>query len=136
MACCSAKRVSGPAWDGLSTSHTFLFEVGAWFAVLLGGGLLVLLTALAASFSAAARARLRPVVRTVGQSLRHRVERVLDTPFLLGASARCRLSGRLYPVSGRLAGAVFRYFNVFVLVVAGVVLGGFVRALMLLIPAA
>lgn len=115
MACCSARRVSGRAWDGDSEPRFLLLELGilaAW--VVLGGLGIVLITALAAVSPWARRQRGRFSV-TVRDSLKRSGERVLDAPFLVGPAARCRVSSHLYRVHAPLAGFVFRWFNLLVL---------------------
>lgn len=111
MACCTARRVSGRAWDGDVKPAGFLREL-----VLLAGGTLlgalgIAMILLLWPFSIRARRQRRRFVAAVTDSLERRAGRVLDAPFLVGPSGRCRASSSLYPVSRRLSGVVFRYFN-------------------------
>ena len=47
--------------------------------------------------------------------LRGLINRILNEPFIFDSSFRCRISGKLMRFSNRMAGAVYKYFNLILL---------------------
>jgi len=102
------------------------FPLALLAVVVLSGlsALLLAIVALVTPFSREARTQFAPLARGCRDFLAGSYGRSLDQPFLVDGTVRCRLSGRLYPASGVLAGWLYRYFNFVVLgLVTGMVAG-------------
>jgi hypothetical protein len=123
MACCGAQG-SGEA------ERTLPFPLAL---ILLSGSAVLSLVALVglgavSPFSREARASFLPLAGGARAFLAASGNRMLAQPFLVSGPDRCRITGRLYPISETLAGMLYRYFNLFVLgflglAIAGIVLG-------------
>jgi hypothetical protein len=111
MACCSARRVSGRAWDGDVVPRAFLIEAAILVASAILGGLGILLVLALTPVSSWARRQRRRFTAAVTDAVSRSASRVLAAPFLVTAASRCRLSARVYRVSRPIAGFTFRYFN-------------------------
>lgn len=110
MACCG---MQGNADKERRLPFPVALFVLAFLAVLAAGSLLAV--ALLIPFSREARSQWTPLGRGILAFISSSFSRSLDQPFLVHRSVRCRLSGRLYPASGLLAGWTYRYFNLVVL---------------------
>lgn len=126
MACCSARRVTGRAWEGNGPGRPFLVELLLLVVGLVLGSVGIALVFLLLPFTAWARRQRVRFVAAVTDSWKASVNRLLDTPFLVDPTRRCRVSSSLYGWSKPAAGFVFRYFNVLLLwALAGIAaLGG------------
>lgn len=115
MACCGAAE---------RPSHSFL-----WLLVLLLGtgavGAAACLVALVEdALFAFRRGNLGRTRAFFSRALGNIARRMLEEPFLLPSTARCRVSGRLYRTSPRLAGNVFKYFNAILFLGMGLLAAG------------
>lgn len=105
MACCALRK---------RKKQMMIVPLGLLTAVTVVGGLLIGLFALAGLVSrgfARRRDRARKTVKQLRDGLK---DRILNEPFLFDATVRCKVSGRLMGTSTRLAGLVFKYFNILV----------------------
>lgn len=110
MACCGGKgAVEGDGGRRFFPVELLRLAVNAVFSALF-----LFLVHLAALVSAEARRQAPALREAVAGDLSRSFSDVLDTPFLVDGRHRCRLSGRLYPVSETLAGGLYRYFNLLV----------------------
>ena len=115
MACCSARRTTGRANEGTGPGRPFLLELVLLVLGVVLGTLGIMTVVALCPVSAWARRQRARFIAAVKDSWRAAGNRLLDTPFLVGPSGRCRVSSVLYRWSKPTAGFVFRYFNVLLL---------------------
>lgn len=80
------------------------------------GGSVVLILSVGGLFSPTLAAKGARTWRFLKDLLTGLKTRILDQPFLFDSSLRCKISGKLMRHSTLLAGAVYRYFNLIILV--------------------
>jgi Flp pilus assembly protein TadB len=123
MACCALRK---------RKKQLMVVPLGLLTAVYVVGGLLIGLFALAGLVSRGVARRRDRARRTVKQLTDGLKDRILNEPFLFDSTVRCKVSGRLMGRSTRLAGLVFKYFNLLVFAGAAasvaIVVGGFFLA--------
>lgn len=108
MACCALKKQK----KQLMIVPVFLFVLS-----LVIGGALVLCLSLGGLFSRALAEKRDRALRLLKELLGGLRTKILNEPFLFDSSLRCKISGRMMRRSTVLAGAVYRYFNLIVLVI-------------------
>jgi len=114
MACCSARRVAGRAWEGEVPPRSFPVQLLVVVGGAVAGGLGALLILALAPVSAWARRQRKRFLAAVSTSVKSSAGRLLDSPFLVPVTARCEVATRLSGRSMALGGFVFRYFWVLV----------------------
>jgi len=119
MGCCALKK---------GEKQLMVFPLLILLAVLLFGGLFVMVLTLTGIFSSAWRRRRDRALKTIRILLASLFDKMLNQPFIFDSTVRCRVSGRLLSWSSPVAGLVYKYFNLIVfgiiLTASGLLIGG------------